>query len=109
MGRLAADDAWLDLFEITRTALRLRREHPALRQRHWFEGRPAIVGGPKDLAWIHPDGREMTGDDWQDGGLRVIGMFVSGDPLALPRPPWRAAARHQLPALAERLGRATAR
>ncbi|MBV9831041.1 MAG: glycogen debranching protein GlgX [Marmoricola sp.] len=82
----SADDAWLDIFEITRTALRLRREHPALRQRHWFEGRPAIKGGPKDLAWIHPDGREMTGDDWQDGTLRVIGMFVSGDPIRSPGP-----------------------
>ena len=81
-----ADDAWLDIFEVTRTALRLRREHPALRQRHWFEGRPTIVGGPKDLAWVHPAGREMTGDDWLDSGLRVIGMFVSGDPLRSPGP-----------------------
>ncbi len=82
----SADEAWLDIFEVTRTALRIRREHPALRQRHWFEGRPTIVGGPKDLAWIHPEGREMTGDDWQDPGLRVIGMFVSGDPLRAPGP-----------------------
>ena len=81
-----ADDAWLDVFDITRTALRLRREHPALRQRHWFEGRPAIRGGPKDLAWIHPEGREMAADDWLDGGLRVIGMFVSGDPIRSPGP-----------------------
>jgi glycogen operon protein len=80
------DDAWLDIFEVTRLALRIRREHPALRQRHWFEGRPTIVGGPKDLAWIHPAGREMTGDDWQDEDLRVIGMFVSGDPLRSPGP-----------------------
>ena len=80
------DDAWLDIFEVTRTALQVRREHPALRQRHWFEGRPAIVGGAKDLAWIHPSGREMTGDDWQDAGLHVIGMFVSGDPLRAPGP-----------------------
>jgi glycogen operon protein len=80
------DDAWLDIFEITRLALRIRREHPALRQRHWFEGRPTIVGGPKDLAWIHPEGREMTGDDWQDEHLHVIGMFVSGDPLRSPGP-----------------------
>ncbi len=80
------DDAWLDIFEITREALRIRREHPALRQRHWFEGRPAVPGGPKDLAWMHPEGREMTGDDWQDTGLRVIGMFVSGDPLRSPGP-----------------------
>ncbi|MGN6252143.1 MAG: glycogen debranching protein GlgX [Marmoricola sp.] len=81
-----ADDAWLDLYELTRAALRLRREHPALRQRHWFEGRPAVKGGPKDLAWIHPAGREMTGDDWHDPHLRVIGMFVSGSPLRAPGP-----------------------
>ncbi|MFL6155468.1 MAG: glycogen debranching enzyme GlgX, partial [Marmoricola sp.] len=80
------DDAWLELWDITKTALRIRREHPALRQRHWFEGRPAIRGGPKDLAWLHPDGREMVGDDWHDDGLKVIGMFVSGDPLRSPGP-----------------------
>ncbi len=80
------DDAWLGMWDVTRTALRIRREHPALRQRHWFEGRPAIKGGPKDLAWIHPAGREMTGDDWHDSDLRVIGMFVSGDPLRSPGP-----------------------
>jgi glycogen operon protein len=80
------DDAWLDVYEVTRTALRLRREHPALRQRHWFEGRPAIRGGPKDLAWLHPSGREMTGDDWHDEHLAVVGMFVSGAPLRSPGP-----------------------
>ncbi|MDF1606493.1 glycogen debranching protein GlgX [Nocardioides sp. YIM 152315] len=80
------DDAWLDVYEITKTALRLRREHPALRQRHWFEGRPTIRGGPKDLAWLHPSGREMTGDDWHDPNLRAVGMFVSGAPLRSPGP-----------------------
>ncbi len=80
------DDAWLEMWDMTRTALKIRREHPALRQRHWFEGRPAIKGGPKDLAWIHPSGREMTGDDWYDDALRTIGMFVSGDPLRSPGP-----------------------
>ena len=34
------DDAWLDLYEVTKAALRLRREHPALRQRHHFDGTP---------------------------------------------------------------------
>lgn len=80
------DDAWLDVYEITKTALRLRREHPALRQRHWFEGRPAIEDGPKDLAWLHASGREMSGDDWFDETLAVVGMFVSGAPLRSPGP-----------------------
>jgi glycogen debranching enzyme GlgX len=81
-----SDDAWLDVYEITKTALRLRREHPALRQRHWFEGRPTIRGGPKDLAWLHPSGREMIGDDWHDDSLTTVGMFVSGAPLRAPGP-----------------------
>jgi glycogen debranching enzyme GlgX len=80
------DDAWLDVYEVTKTALALRRDHPALRQRHWFEGRPTMRGGPKDLAWLHPDGREMTGDDWHDTDLTVIGMFVTGAPLRSPGP-----------------------
>jgi glycogen operon protein len=80
------DDAWLDVYEITKTALRLRREHPALRQRHFFEGRPTVTGGPKDLVWLHPEGREMTEDDWHDDSVRTIGMFVSGAPLRYPGP-----------------------
>ncbi|MDR7363678.1 glycogen debranching protein GlgX [Nocardioides marmoribigeumensis] len=81
-----ADDAWLDVYEVARAALRLRRQHPALRQRHHFQGTPTLAGGPKDLAWLHPDGREMSQPDWYDGRLRTVGMFVSGDPLRSPGP-----------------------
>ena len=80
------DDAWLDIYDLTKTALRLRREHPALRQRHYLEGSPTVPGGPKDLAWIHPSGREMTQADWYDDGLHQFGMFLSGDPLRFPGP-----------------------
>jgi glycogen debranching enzyme GlgX len=80
------DDAWLDIYEITKAALRLRRSHPALRQRHHFLGSPTIEGGPKDLAWLHPEGREMSEKDWYDDGLHVIGMFLSGTPLRSPGP-----------------------
>jgi glycogen operon protein len=78
------DDAWLDVYEVVKAALRLRREHPALRQRHHFVGAPTIDGGPKDLAWLHPEGREMRQHDWYDDTLQVLGMFVSGDPLRSP-------------------------
>ncbi|WP_340538058.1 glycogen debranching protein GlgX [Nocardioides sp. GXZ039] len=79
-----AEDAWLDVYEITKAALRLRREHPALRQRHWFEGRPTIVGGPKDVAWLHPEGREMAAPDWHDPALNTLGIFILGSPLRAP-------------------------
>jgi glycogen operon protein len=57
-----------------------------LRQRHWFEGRPTIRGGIKDLVWLHPSGREMTTDDWNDDSVRTIGMFLNGAPLRSPGP-----------------------
>jgi glycogen operon protein len=45
-----------------------------------------MLGGPKDLAWLHPSGREMTPEDWHDEDLRVVSMFVSGAPLRSPGP-----------------------
>jgi glycogen debranching enzyme GlgX len=78
------DDAWLDVYDVAREALRLRREHKTLRQRHHFVGAPTIEGGPKDLAWLHPSGREMRQADWYDDELRSVCMFVSGDPLRSP-------------------------
>jgi glycogen operon protein len=44
------------------------------------------VGGRKDLIWVHPEGREMAGDDWADNELAVVGMLVTGDPLRSPGP-----------------------
>ncbi len=82
----SGDDAWLDVYDLVRKALRLRQSHATLTQRNWFEGRPTMVGGPKDLAWLHPSGREMTEDDWHDGSLRTVGMFLSGKPLREPGP-----------------------
>ena len=41
------DDAWLDIFEITKAALRLRREHPALRQRHHFRAARRSTAAPR--------------------------------------------------------------
>jgi glycogen operon protein len=45
-----------------------------------------MVDGPKDLAWLHPDGREMSEDDWHDSALQTVGMFLSGKPLREPGP-----------------------
>ena len=100
-----ADDAWLDVYEVTKAALRLRREHPALRQRHWFEGRPTIEGGPKDLMWLHPSGREMTGDDWADDALSIVGMLVTGAPLRSPGPRGEQEWDSVVPDLAQRRAR----
>jgi isoamylase len=72
-------DEYADLLALTRTLLWLRREHPVFRQRRYFEGRPVVDGARKDLAWFAASGREMTENEWHDGSMRTIGMFLSGD------------------------------
>ena len=72
-------DEYADLLALTRTLLWLRREHPVFRQRRYFEGRPVVDGARKDLAWFAPSGREMTENEWHDGSMRTMGMFLSGD------------------------------
>jgi glycogen operon protein len=33
----------------------------------------------KDVAWLRPDGAEMTDPDWGQAGNHVLGMLVSGE------------------------------
>jgi glycogen operon protein len=72
-----SSDSAEDLLALVRRLLTLRRDHPVLRQRAFFEGRP-VEDECKDLAWFHPAGREMSDQDWFDTGLRSIGMYLDG-------------------------------
>jgi glycogen operon protein len=72
------DDAARDFFAFIRTALRIRREHPALRRSFFFEGREAAPGAPKDVTWLRPDGVEMSEVDWRQGESQVLGMWIHG-------------------------------
>ena len=67
-----------ELHAFTTSLVQLRRDHPAFRQRYFFAGRPIHEGGPKDLAWISPEGREITVDEWNSSDSRTLGMFIAG-------------------------------
>ena len=104
-----ADDAWLDVYEVTKTALRLRREHPALRQRHWFEGRPTIerrAQGPRLAAPARPRDDRRRLARRRAARRRHVRLRR---PAALPRPARRAAVRQLVHDLAQRRGRPAAR
>ncbi len=77
----------VDLLEFTRMVLGIRKAHPALRHRHFLEGRSSVEGGPKDLAWFTPEGQELADHDWWDGSSRTLGMYVDGASMRA-RTPW---------------------
>ena len=75
------DPRWSHLTALTEQLLALRREHPVLRQRHFFAGRPVGEGTRKDVAWFRPDGWEMAEADWFDRSVSTLGMLLNGEQL----------------------------
>jgi glycogen operon protein len=84
------DERKLELLEFTRKLIRLRREHPNLHRRKFFQDRRIDPDAPdrevegvqeQDILWVRPDGNEMTGDEWTAGWVRCIGMVLNGRTL----------------------------
>jgi glycogen operon protein len=75
----ALDDERRALLDFARRVVAIRHANPVLRRRSFFRGRPIGAAGAKDLAWLRPDGREMTDADWRDGSRHVLGMLISGE------------------------------
>src|SRR6202167_228155 len=67
-----------DLLAFVQRMINLRKKHPILHRRHFFQGRPIKGANVKDVLWLKPDGREMNEDEWRDPGVRCLGMFLSG-------------------------------
>jgi glycogen operon protein len=76
-----------DLQEFTRALAAFRRRHPVFRRRRFFDRPDGRAGGtPADIAWLTPSGREMTGDDWNTGYAKALGVFLNGDAISEPDP-----------------------
>jgi isoamylase len=65
-----------------KSAIRMRREHPAFARDTFFTGRPRPGSTRKDIAWYTPAGIEMTSADWYADG-RTIAVFFGDEPLFL--------------------------
>jgi glycogen operon protein len=80
--------AWLDwsgvdhsteLLGFVRRLIDLRRSRLWLRRDTFLKG--TLRGAhAKDVAWLHPSGREMTESDWNDSALRAIAVHMNGAP-----------------------------
>jgi hypothetical protein len=77
----ALDDRARRLLDFTRGLIRLRRAHPELRRRKFFQGRPICSADMKDLTWHRPDGGEMTEAEWRQAMLRAFAFRLCGESM----------------------------
>jgi glycogen operon protein len=69
------------LLNFTTKLVHLRLLQPTLRRRKYFQGRSIRGGEVKDLAWLAPDGREMTDEAWNADFVRCLGMILNGSAI----------------------------
>jgi glycogen operon protein len=74
------DDPKWRLLNFTKKLIRLRKAHPILRRRDFFKG-VEVGEGRKDVAWLMPDGHEMTTEEWDKDFARCLGMWLNGSQL----------------------------
>ncbi|HUF36115.1 MAG TPA: hypothetical protein VMN37_09205, partial [Gemmatimonadales bacterium] len=67
------------LLEFTRAVFAIRAANPVLRRRRFFRHEARGPRAAKDLAWLRPDGNEMTEVEWQDPSNHVLGMLIRGE------------------------------
>ena len=77
----ALDEHRQVLLGFTRRLMALRARHPVFRRRDFFQGRPLYGSSVRDIAWLQPDGSEMTAEAWGQGHARALAVFLSGDGL----------------------------
>jgi isoamylase len=66
------------LTEFTAALTRLRAAHPVFRRRRFFQGRPIRGSNIEDIAWLRPDGQQMSDEDWNVGFAKTVGIFLNG-------------------------------
>ncbi len=74
------------LLEFTRGLVALRRDHRVLRRRRWFEGVALHGRGVADIGWFTPQGEEMGEEEWGQGFVKSLAVFLNGEAVTRGRP-----------------------
>jgi isoamylase len=69
------------LMEYTATLINLRKAHPNLHRRKFFQDRQVKGSVERDIAWINPDGNEIPGDAWSQPYAKTLGLMLNGKTL----------------------------
>jgi len=75
------DEAKQRFLDFTRAMIALRKAHPNMRRRKFYQDREVYHSSLKDIAWYNVDGREMADSQWGAGWMRSIGVMFNGNTL----------------------------
>ncbi|MET9021700.1 glycogen debranching protein GlgX [Actinopolymorpha sp. NPDC004070] len=73
-----------DLLGYARAVSELRSAHPVFRRRRFFAGIDGAGDKLGDVAWLKPDGNDMTERDWTAGFAKSLTVFLNGEAIHEP-------------------------
>ena len=79
-------DTQHNLFEFTKRAIELRKNHPVFRRRRFF-GSDGARGGTStagEIEWLRNDASLMEDEDWSTWYARSVMVFFNGDEIGEP-------------------------
>ena len=50
------------------------------RRRRWFQRH--AIRGTTEIAWLRPDGKAMSDNDWDNGYAKAVGVLLDGDTIS---------------------------
>lgn len=75
------DERRQKLLAFTRKVTTILHEQPVFQRRRFFHGQAIEGEGAPDIAWLNPDGTEMTPESWNLGFTRCLGVLLYGDSI----------------------------
>ncbi|MGC2112367.1 MAG: glycogen debranching protein GlgX [Candidatus Korobacteraceae bacterium] len=75
------DERRMKLLDFTRRLITLRKVHPNLRRRKFFQDREVYHSTSRNIAWYRTDGQEMTQEQWNTGWMRSLAVMFNGTTL----------------------------
>ena len=77
------DDPRKRLLEYTAKLIQLRKDHPNLHRRKFFQDRTIRGSVVRDIAWYGTDGNEISDEAWSEQWNKSIGLMLNGKTLGV--------------------------
>ena len=75
------DSSQEEFLRFCQSVVQIWHEQPVLKRRNFFQGRRIRGAGVKDIAWLMPDGGEITDPEWNSGAMRSLGVRLNGESM----------------------------
>ncbi len=73
------DNTQTDFLAFCTYLVGIKKDHPMLQRKTFFNGQDSILPKKKDISWLLSNGNEMTEENWNDPKTGTFGLLLNGE------------------------------